>query len=95
MSLQQKHAALSRQPLPARSLRSHHLLDIHAALATEDPRPELLLMKPAGRTESLISKKMWKHILVQGVYQMFWLFLILCAACPTSLNCVRYLLCRV
>ena len=42
-------------------------------------------MKPAGRTESLISNKMWKHILVQGTYQMFWLFLILCAALPPSL----------
>ena len=62
-------------------LRDPHLPQTAcAALATEDPRPELLLMKPAGRTESLISKKMWKHILVQGFYQMFWLFLILCAA---------------
>ena len=57
----------------------------YAALATEDPRPELLLMKPAGRTEALISNKMWKHILVQGIYQMFWLFLILCAVCPPYL----------
>ena len=57
-----------------------------AALATEDPRPELLLMKPAGRTESLISSKMWKHILTQGIYQMFWLFLILCALSSPSVG---------
>lgn len=48
-----------------------------AALATEDPTPDLLLQKPAGRRESLISGHMWWHILTQGFYQMFWLFLIL------------------
>ncbi|GIL84523.1 hypothetical protein Vretimale_14412 [Volvox reticuliferus] len=47
------------------------------ALATEDPNPELLLMKPYGRTENLITRIMWKHILVQGFYQLFWMFLIL------------------
>lgn len=47
------------------------------ALATEDPSPDLLLQAPAGRRESLISNHMWFHILTQGVYQMFWLFLIL------------------
>ncbi|KAK9865493.1 hypothetical protein WJX84_011923 [Apatococcus fuscideae] len=46
------------------------------ALATEDPAPELLLNKPHGRNEPLINKLMWKHIFVQGVYQLFWLFLI-------------------
>lgn len=48
----------------------------HAALATEDPAPELLLNKPHGRNEPLINRLMWKHIFVQGVYQLFWLFLI-------------------
>ena len=67
-----------------RLLMDSMCLEFFAALATEDPRPELLLMKPAGRTESLISSKMWKHILTQGIYQMFWLFLILCAASPSS-----------
>lgn len=47
------------------------------ALATEDPTPDLLLQKPAGRRESLINSHMWWHILTQGLYQMFWLFLIL------------------
>ena len=47
-----------------------------AALATEPPTPGLLLEKPHGRDEQLISGKMWKHILCQGFYQLFWLFLI-------------------
>jgi Ca2+-transporting ATPase len=47
------------------------------ALATEDPNPELLLMKPYGREENLITRVMWKHILVQGCYQLFWMFGIL------------------
>ncbi|GLC43787.1 hypothetical protein PLESTB_000907900 [Pleodorina starrii] len=47
------------------------------ALATEDPNPELLLMKPYGREENLITRVMWKHILVQGCYQLFWMFFIL------------------
>lgn len=49
------------------------------ALATEDPNPELLLEKPHGRTESLISPVMWKHIFVQSAYQLFWLFVCLFA----------------
>ncbi|KIY91882.1 Ca2+ transporting ATPase, plasma membrane [Monoraphidium neglectum] len=44
------------------------------ALATEDPNPDLLNDKPYGREEPLITGKMWKHILVQGFYQLFWLF---------------------
>ncbi|WIA22054.1 hypothetical protein OEZ85_004399 [Tetradesmus obliquus] len=44
------------------------------ALATEDPNPALLDDKPHGRDEHLITPKMWKHILIQGLYQMFWLF---------------------
>ena len=40
------------------------------ALATEDPNPELLNEMPHGRNEALITKKMWKHILVQGLYQV-------------------------
>lgn len=42
-----------------------HLVVHDAALATEDPSPELLLQKPAGRRESLISGHMWGHILSQ------------------------------
>ena len=41
------------------------------ALATEDPTMALLHQKPHGRGEPLINRKMWKHILVQGLYQIF------------------------
>ena len=41
-----------------------------AALATEDPTPDLLDRKPHGRTEPLISRTMWKHLLTQGLYQV-------------------------
>ncbi|GAB4816684.1 hypothetical protein N2152v2_003730 [Parachlorella kessleri] len=46
------------------------------ALATEDPTPDLLNHKPHGRDEPLISRIMWKHIITQGCYQIFWIFLI-------------------
>lgn len=46
------------------------------ALATEAPTKELLEQLPHGRNEPLINGKMLKHILVQGSYQCFWLFLI-------------------
>lgn len=41
-----------------------------AALATEDPSPDLLLETPHGRTEPLINGAMWTHIMVQGIYQV-------------------------
>jgi Ca2+-transporting ATPase len=47
------------------------------ALATEDPNPALLDDRPHGRTDRLISGRMWKHILIQGCYQMLWLFLMM------------------
>eukprot|EP00879_Flechtneria_rotunda_P002036 GHRR01002214.1.p1 GENE.GHRR01002214.1~~GHRR01002214.1.p1 ORF type:complete len:850 (+),score=231.92 GHRR01002214.1:2125-4674(+) len=47
------------------------------ALATETPSPKLLNAKPHGRQEPLINGKMFKHILAQGVYQIFWMFLFL------------------
>ncbi|EFN50910.1 hypothetical protein CHLNCDRAFT_59377 [Chlorella variabilis] len=46
------------------------------ALATEAPTPDLLNEKPHGRDEPLISRYMWRFIFSQGVYQIFWLFLI-------------------
>ena len=52
------------------------------ALATENPSPELLLIKPYGRDEPLITRTMWKHIFVQGMYQMFWMFAMLYAVPP-------------
>lgn len=33
--------------------------------------------KPAGRQEPLINGKMFKHIVGQGFYQIFWMFLFL------------------
>ena len=56
------------------------MLAVSAALATEMPMPELLLEKPHGRNEPLISRRMWKHVIVQGLYQLFWLFLIIYGA---------------
>ena len=56
-----------------------------AALATEDPSPDLLLETPHGRTEPLINKAMWLHIFVQGFYQIFWLMLIFYGA-PAQLK---------
>ncbi|KAF8057240.1 ACA11 [Scenedesmus sp. PABB004] len=47
------------------------------ALATETPSPKLLNDKPAGRSEPLINGKMFKHIVAQGFYQLFWMFLFL------------------
>jgi len=49
------------------------------ALATENPDPSLLLEKPNGRDEPLISKKMWKHIVTQGVYQLILTFFLIYA----------------
>lgn len=59
------------------------------ALATENPNPELLLMKPYGREENLITRIMWKHILVQGCYQLFWMFFILYGV-PKFLTASKY-----
>lgn len=47
------------------------------ALATENPTPDLLDQKPHGRNEPLISSTMWKHILLQSLYQLIFLFVIL------------------
>lgn len=38
------------------------------ALATEPPTPELLLKKPHGRKDYIITKKMFKHILGQSFF---------------------------
>jgi len=40
------------------------------ALATEPPIPDLLNRRPYGRTESLITKKMWVSIIGQAIYQL-------------------------
>ncbi|KDP40245.1 hypothetical protein JCGZ_02243 [Jatropha curcas] len=40
------------------------------ALATEQPAKELMLKKPVGRTEPLITNIMWRNILAQALYQI-------------------------
>lgn len=47
------------------------------ALATENPTPDLLERRPQGRSEPLITPKMYKHIGIQSIYQFVWLMLIL------------------
>ena len=40
------------------------------ALATEPPSMELLKQRPNGHDAPLINTKMWKHIIIQGLYQV-------------------------
>jgi Ca2+ transporting ATPase len=40
------------------------------ALATEPPHEKLLERKPYPKTESIISPKMWKHILIQALFEL-------------------------
>jgi len=49
------------------------------ALATENPTNDLLLLRPHGHDEPLITGRMWKHIFTQGIYQLVWMFLCLYA----------------
>jgi Ca2+ transporting ATPase len=44
------------------------------ALATEDPKPELLKRSPYRKNEYIISQRMIKHILGQSLFQAFILF---------------------
>lgn len=44
------------------------------ALATEDPKPDLLQRPPYRKNEYIISQKMVKHILGQAIYQAIVLF---------------------
>jgi Ca2+-transporting ATPase len=50
------------------------------ALATERPNVELLQEKPHGRDASLISRNMWKHIMVQATFQVAVLMAVLWVA---------------
>lgn len=52
------------------------MFNLSAALATEDPSPDLLLETPHGRTEPLINPAMWTHITVQGLYQVTLCFVL-------------------
>ena len=47
------------------------------ALATEQPEPSLLDRKPHNRNEYIISKKMFKHIFFQTIFQMTVLLIFL------------------
>lgn len=38
------------------------------ALATENPKPELLKRKPQNRDDYLVSRRMTKHIMYQSIY---------------------------
>merc|ERR1711998_117378 len=46
------------------------------ALATEEPEDALLLRKPVGKGEGLVSPIMWRNILVQAAFQLAALTLI-------------------
>ena len=52
------------------------------ALATEDPSDELLYRKPHQKREYIISPRMWKHIIVQSMFE-FGLVLVLYLYGPT------------
>jgi Ca2+ transporting ATPase len=44
------------------------------SLSTEQPTDELLKRKPSGKTESIISSRMWKHIIGQSIFQFTLIF---------------------
>lgn len=50
------------------------IMDLMAALAlaTELPTPDLLLRMPYGRYDQLINGHMWRNIMVQSAYQVFY-----------------------
>ena len=64
------------------------LVSFLAALATEDPVPDLLLEAPHGRNEPLINGTMWVHLTVQAAYQILILFLIIYGA-PNAIDRYR------
>jgi len=47
------------------------------ALATEQPTQELLMRKPYGRDQPLLSNIMWRNIIAHSVYQLAATLLIL------------------
>lgn len=51
------------------------------ALATEPPRESLLLRKPYGRFEPIISNVMWRNLLSQAAYQLIVLFVLYFGGC--------------
>jgi magnesium-transporting ATPase (P-type) len=70
------------QPLTAvQMLWVNLIMDTLGALAlgTEKPTPELLQRRPYKRSSSLVSKPMWRNILVQSAYQLILLLTLLFA----------------
>jgi len=63
------------------------------ALATELPTEQLLDRKPYGKS-ALISKRMWKHILVQGTYQ-FIVIICLLFVTPTVADYFHFNSCSI
>eukprot|EP00164_Ancoracysta_twista_P008302 GFYU01011960.1.p1 GENE.GFYU01011960.1~~GFYU01011960.1.p1 ORF type:complete len:574 (-),score=220.77 GFYU01011960.1:562-2025(-) len=75
-------AVSGERPLkPVQLLWVNLIMDTFAALAlgTEPPTEDLLDRKPHGRSASLISRKMWRNIIGQSLYQLVVLFVILFA----------------
>ncbi|EGC29255.1 P-type ATPase [Dictyostelium purpureum] len=50
------------------------------ALSTEPPTDELFQRRPYGRFDSLITRRMWRNILGQSIYQLCFLFSIMYSA---------------
>ena len=46
------------------------------ALATEPPYDELLNRQPTNKNESIINGRMWKHIIIQSLFQLILLLLV-------------------
>lgn len=46
------------------------------ALATEDPKPHLLLRPPQQTSDYIVSRKMTKHILYMAIYQFILIFIV-------------------
>ena len=46
------------------------------ALATEPPYEELLNRQPTNKNESIINGRMWKHIMIQSLFQLILLLII-------------------
>jgi len=57
---------------PVQMLWVNLIMDTMAALAlaTDDPKPELLKRKPYGKNAGLITPFMWRNIIVQGIFQL-------------------------
>jgi Ca2+-transporting ATPase len=51
------------------------------ALATEPPRDSVMLRKPYGRTEPIISNIMWRNMLTMATFQLLVLFIMFFKGC--------------